>query len=224
MQESTTLPIHPRTGLRAVYVSPRTGRRYWPVMGAAEDGDEGEGEGQDGGGGDAKTFEAITSQEALNALIADRVRRAESKGFKSAEEKYKPGHERAEALDNELASEAEKRAREAREDERAKARETFAPKLVRQAFRAEAKGVLTQEQLDGLLEDYNPANYLTDDGDVDEAKIAARVAKFKPATDAGTHQTRGVSFGQGTRPPSKQTQREIGRAAAERRFGTTANK
>ncbi|MEW2573644.1 hypothetical protein [Streptomyces sp. NPDC047070] len=34
-----TLPVHPRTGLRAVYRSPKTGRLFWPIMGGSGEGD-----------------------------------------------------------------------------------------------------------------------------------------------------------------------------------------
>ncbi|MFI5987839.1 hypothetical protein ACIBEA_44190 [Streptomyces sp. NPDC051555] len=33
-----TLPTHPRTGQRALYVSPRTGRVFWPILGGSGEG------------------------------------------------------------------------------------------------------------------------------------------------------------------------------------------
>jgi hypothetical protein len=33
------MPVHPRTGLTAVYVSPRTGRAYWPIKGGSGEGE-----------------------------------------------------------------------------------------------------------------------------------------------------------------------------------------
>jgi hypothetical protein len=33
-----SLPVHPRTGQRAVYVSPKTGRAFWPVLGGSGEG------------------------------------------------------------------------------------------------------------------------------------------------------------------------------------------
>ncbi len=50
------LPIHPRTGLRALAVMPRSGRIVWPIFGASEDGGAGGGGGgADGGAGGTET-------------------------------------------------------------------------------------------------------------------------------------------------------------------------
>lgn len=48
MSENTDLPIHPRTGLRALGVLP-SGRIVWPIFGASEE--HGGGDGGDGGAG-----------------------------------------------------------------------------------------------------------------------------------------------------------------------------
>lgn len=138
---------------------------------------------QQNASGKTAEFQAITSQEALDALVKDRVKRAERKGFQSAEERYKPGHDRAEALEHELSSDAEKQAKQAREEERNKARGEYTPRLVRQAFRTEAKGVLESDQLTALLEDLDLSRYVTDGGDVDEDKVAKKVAALAPKKD-----------------------------------------
>lgn len=209
------LPIHPRTGLTAVGII--NGRPVWPILGASEDN---EGDGDDGSeGGQQQQWAAPASQEELNRIIEQRLARERAKyaGF----DDYKAKAEKHDALEAELASETDKQVRAAREEERAKLAGEFAPRLVREAFKAEAKGVLTKEQLDGLLEDYNPSNYLDGGGDVDGEKIAARVAKFAPAKTDGKTATRSVNLGQGNHQQATPSQRDIGRAAAQKRFGTT---
>lgn len=55
MSECTELPIHPRTGLRALGVMP-SGRIVWPIFGASEDGGAGgAGGGAEGGAGGTET-------------------------------------------------------------------------------------------------------------------------------------------------------------------------
>ncbi|MCC5580591.1 hypothetical protein IMZ11_33735 [Microtetraspora sp. AC03309] len=76
------LPIHPRTGLRAIGVLP-SGRIVWPVLGGSGDGDGGDtGQGGDGGQGDAgqdgggdKTF----TQADLDRVVAERLARERAK-------------------------------------------------------------------------------------------------------------------------------------------------
>jgi hypothetical protein len=57
------------------------------------------------------------------------------------------------------------------------------PRLVRAEFRAAAKGVLKPDQLTALLEDLDLMKYANDDGEVDEDRIAKKVAAFAPADD-----------------------------------------
>jgi hypothetical protein len=96
-----------------------------------------------------------------------------------------------------------------------------APKLVTIAFKAEAKGVLTPEQIADMLEDMDPSKYLTDTGDVDEDKIAKKIAKYVPVKGDG--KTTFPNLGQGGRPGNtKATGRELGLAEAKKRFGKTS--
>jgi hypothetical protein len=59
------------------------------------------------------------------------------------------------------------------------------PRLVRAEFRAAAKGVLKPDQLTALLEDLDLMKYANDDGEVDEDRIAKKVAAFAPPDDGG---------------------------------------
>lgn len=218
MQHHNALPTHPRTGLTAVGII--AGKPVWPILGAAE---EGEG---DSGDGSTKTVEppqwsAPASQDELNRIIEDRLARERKKfsDYDTLKEKA-AAHD---ALQLELSSDMDKATQKAADDAYHAAMAVTVPRLVTAEFRAEAKGVLTGEQLEALLEDVDLTRYADDDGEPDIAKIAAKIAKFAPAKPDDQHH-RTPNFGQGARPQSKQTQREIGRAAAERRFGTAANK
>lgn len=124
------------------------------------------------------TWNPPASQDELNKIIAARVARVEKRyqDYETLREKAA----RVDALDNELASETEKAVKAARDEERTAVRNEYSPRLVRTAFRAEAKGVLTTEQLDSLLEDVDLSRFVTADGDVDEERIAKKVAALAP--------------------------------------------
>lgn len=118
------------------------------------------------------------SQEELDKIIAARVARVQKKyaDYDSLREKAA----RADALDNELATETEKAVRAAREEERKEIQAKTTPRLVRAEFRAAAKGVLSTEQLDSLLEDVDLNRFITDTGDVDEDRIAKKISALAP--------------------------------------------
>lgn len=160
------------------------------------------------GGGSAATensFQPITSQEALEALLADRLRRAERTGFRKAEERYKPGHERAQEIENERATETEKQVRAAREEERKAMQTQYVPRVVRAEFRAEAKGVLSKDQLDALLEDIDLGRYVDDEGEPDVAKIASKIAKFAPPQEKKDERRNFPDLGAGKRGGTAKT-------------------
>lgn len=183
-----------------------------------EGGDGGDGGGT-GGGNAGNSYTPPASQDELNEIIEKRLNRERAKYADYDDLKTRAA--RADALENDLASESEKAVKKAADDARAAAADENAPRLVRQAFRAEAKGVLDKDQLDGLLEDYNPKNYLTADGDVDEEKVAARVAKLAGKKDdgKGSGKTPPRPLGQGTHQQATPSARDLGRAEAEKRFG-----
>lgn len=70
----------------------------------------------------------------------------------------------------------------AKAEGKAAALQEAAPELVASAFdAAAARAGLTDEQVTALLEDLAVVNFLTADGKVDRAKVAAKVAAFAPA-------------------------------------------
>ncbi len=160
------------------------------------------------------------SQEDLDRLIAARVARA-TKPFKDFDE-IKAKAARADALDNELASETEKAEKRAREEERGKVASEYNPRLVRAEFRAAARGVLTSDQLNSLIEDMDLSRYVADDGEVDVAKIEKKVTAFAPPPKEESPPPRGTDFGQGRRnaPPEKGVDAGRSRYEATHRKGT----
>jgi hypothetical protein len=129
----------------------------------------------------ANSWKAPSSQEELDKIIAARVARVQKRyaDYDSLKEKAA----RADALDNELASETEKAVRAAREEERKQVQAQTTPRLVRAEFRAAAKGVLSNEQLNGLLEDVDLNRFITDTGDVDEERIAKKISALAPPVE-----------------------------------------
>lgn len=77
---------------------------------------------------------------------------------------------------------------QARDAAKAEERAATAPRLVRAEFRAAAAGRTINGQpvdLDALLEDVDLTKFLKDDGDVDTAKVTARLDKLAPAGPNG---------------------------------------
>jgi hypothetical protein len=125
---------------------------------------------------------------------------------------------RADELEAANATETEKAIKAARAEAAAETLRTTAPRLVRAEFRAAAKGVLSDEQRDALLEDLDLTKYLTDKGEVDEDKVARKVKAFAPAAPARSGTPR-PDPGQGARGGSgPMTGREAGLAEAQKRF------
>lgn len=214
LDRTQELPIHPRTGLRAVGIV--NGRPVWPIMGGSEP-------------APAPTpapepsmtkYVPPASQEEFDAIFEKRLARERTKlsSQYSDYEDLKTKAARADELENELGSEADKAAKKARDEERAKANSEFVPRVVKAEFKAAAKGVLTDDQLTALLEDLDLSKYVTDKGDADEEKIAKKVAAFAPAAGTGT-KTPPRQLGQGAQPPSNVKPGDQGRAMAEKRFG-----
>ncbi len=145
------------------------------------------------------------SQEELDKIITARVARA-TKPFKDLDiDSLKERAARADALDQELASETEKAVRTAREEEKKAARSAYTPRLVQSEFKAQAKGVLSAEQLSALLEDLDLSKYVTASDDVDVERIEKKIAAFAPPPKEDPPPSRGTDFGQGRRsaPPEK---------------------
>lgn len=150
------------------------------------------------------------SQADLDRIIQDRLRRHKPDGYDDLLAKAT----RLDALELELGTTADKAAATAK----AEALKEMTPRVVRAEFRAAAKGVLTGEQLDALLEDVDLSRYLDAKGNVDEAKVERKVNAFAPSKQQPTSRT-GVGFGQGTQPPARVSAKELGAAEAAKRFG-----
>lgn len=121
------------------------------------------------------------SQADLDRIIETRLARLKQQYSDYDQLKEKAGQH--DALLEELSSDQEKAVKKAVADALAEEHGKTIPRVVRQTFRAEAKGVLTKEQLDSLLEDRDLTKYVRADGEPDEEKIANLVRAFAPAGD-----------------------------------------
>lgn len=122
-----------------------------------------------------------SSQEELNRIIEQRLKRERARfaDYEALKEKAS----RVDKMEFDLSSEADKAAARAREEERTKVRGEFVPRVVRAEFKAEAKGVLSGDQLEALLEDIDLSRYVNDNGEPDTEKITAKIAKLAPAKE-----------------------------------------
>ena len=216
-----TLPIHPRTGLRAVGVV--NGRPVWPILGGSGEGGEvGTGDGGAGQGGSGAAYTPPASQADLDRIVESRLARERNKlSSQYADyDEIKAKAEKHDALEAELGSTADKAAKAARDEERAKILGESIPRVVRAEFKAAAKGVLSADQLTALLEDLDLTKYVTDKGDADEGKIEKKVTAFAPAGGGGNGKTSPPrALGQGNHQQATPKPGDAGRAAAEKRFG-----
>lgn len=111
---------------------------------------------------------------------------------------------RADALDRELMSDAEKKVAAATDAANAAASEKYAPLLVKAEFRAAAAGRLDADKIDTVLAPLNMAHFLTTTGEVDTDKVTAFVDSIAPATGNGNNGTTKLgpsSHGLGQRQP-----------------------
>jgi hypothetical protein len=136
--------------------------------------------------------------------------------------------QRAEALEFDLMSDKDQAVAQAAAEARLVAEAELMPQLVAAEFRAELKGRIPDEQLPerlaALIEPLDLTKFVTGDGKVDTAKVAAFVANIAPATGtpSPTPPPRGPSpSGLGQRPgssasPSVASGRDIYRARHSR--------
>lgn len=177
-----------------------------------EDGNTG---GDDRRKGKGKVYVAPASQDEFDRIVDSRLKQERSKF--SDYESLKAKAEQWDVLESESRTDTERRERELREEAFMEAMSKAVPVAVRQAFRAEAKGVLSKEQVESLLEDLDLTRYANDDGEPDEDKIAKKVAAFAPAKGGGNG--RGPGFGQGNgHQQSTKSRGEGGLIEAKRRF------
>jgi hypothetical protein len=214
-----TLPTHPRTGLHAVGIV--KGRPVWPILGGEESADAAAQAAAAKAASDAAAKAAADaaytppgSQADLDRIIESRLARERAKFADYDDVKAKAA--KHDALEAELASDGEKAVKAARDEESGKVRGEWAPRVVRAEFKAAAKGVLSKDQLDALLEDLDLSKYVTDKGDPDEDKIEKKIGAF--SGNGGGSKTP-LDLGQGNRKPAADDPGARGRAEAEKRYG-----
>lgn len=133
--------------------------------------------GNTGGGTSTDSGKTFTQAE-LDQIVSTRL--ARQKAQFADYDTLKAEAAEAARLRQEQETASEKAVREAREAAVAEERAKSAPRLVGAEFRAAAKGVLTDAQRDAFLEDADLTKYLTDKGEVDVAKVEAKVKALAP--------------------------------------------
>jgi hypothetical protein len=161
----------------------------------------------------------LTPGQIQGRLEASRKWEGRAKAAPSPEElaELRAKAERQDALEQELASEADKKANEARKAAKDEADATYRPMLAETAFRIAIGDRKTEDEVSDFIADLNLERFLTDDGKVDTAKVLARVEQFAPAT-AQQSQTRPgpTAAGQGNRSGNARTQPGMGTVSAGR--------
>lgn len=125
-----------------------------------------------------KEFTPPASQADLDKMIEARLNRERARfaDYDSLKEKATQFDQLSAASQTDL----ERAANEARETARRETLAAAVPQLVRAEFKAAAKGVLDQDQLDALLEDLDLMKYADETGQVDEDRVARKVAALAP--------------------------------------------
>lgn len=241
--------VHPITGapLRAVFVSEKTGRVYWPILGGSPDPPAPPAPPTppaptppapptppeppaptppaDPGFPPNTPIEQMTPQQR-EAYWKHYARRHEDRlkalGNPTPEQlaEWKQKAEQHDALNDELATDKDKAVKQARKDAEAEAAAQYRPLLVRAEFARHVGDRLPDDALNSILDDFNLNNFLTSDGSVDTAKVKARAEQIAPARGSGG--AKGPSGAGVGRQQSSQTgsARDKGAAEAARRFGS----
>lgn len=116
------------------------------------------------------------NQAELDRIVEARLARERAKYADYDEIKAKA--QKHDALELELASETEKQARAARAEAQAEADAAYRPRLAETAFRIAIGDRKTADEVNDFIGDLNLSRFLTDDGQVDTAKVLARVEQF----------------------------------------------
>lgn len=197
-----SLPIHPRTRLRAVGIV--GGRPVWPILGGSGDGPPA---GGDPGTGNPPTpappapapdppapepsgpgFPADTPVSEMTpveqaAYWKDKARKHETVVKKRGDyDQLKADSDQLKKLRKEHETDTERATREAADKARADTMAKVGRQLVMAEFRAAAGGRIDAERLAVLTDDLDPGRYLDDDGNVDGDRVAAKVAAWAPAS------------------------------------------
>jgi hypothetical protein len=210
--------LHPLTGAPLVPLGVSRRGPIWPILGGADDPPADPPApipvppvtGDTGFPADTPVAEMTDAQQAAYWKHQSRKHENTAKA-RGDYDTLKAKAAKADELEAANATEQEKAVTAARKEAEAETRKALAPGLVRAEFRAAAKGVLSDEQRDALLEDLDLSKYLTDKGEVDEAKVANKVKAFAPAGNGR------ADLGQGRRDAPPQRKGAGGIAEAERR-------
>lgn len=214
--------VHPKTGkpLRALFID-RHGRPRYPILGASPDdpddkksdddkGDDKAGDAADDKGDDKKDdrgFPADTpveqmsvEQQAAYWKHQSRTHEGRSKAYRTASGGKTPDElkgivsEAEEARRNKLTVD-EKALEDARNEGRSALLSELGPNAVRSSFDL-LLGDMPQKDKDEHLDVLDLSKFLTDDHQVDTAKVRAAVKRMQPDTGKGNQQR---DYGQGPR-------------------------
>lgn len=166
------------------------------------------------------TFTPITSQEDFDRRISARLKR-EAEKYRDYES-IKAKADQFDILAQESQTDHERAVEQARLEAYHEAMSQVVPQAVRAEFKAAAKGLLTDEALQSLLEDLDLTKYATDEGQPDEEKILRKITALSPAKGGTETKRTSTGFGQGQRQASTARRGEAGLAEAQRRFGQKA--
>lgn len=231
--------VHPVTGkpIRAIYLSPKTGKVWWPVIGGSEPpptppappepppapapptppGDPGY---------PANTpIEQMTDAQKA-AYWQHHARKHEDRvkalGNLTPEQltELQEKASRADKLEYDLKSDTEKQVEDAKKAGRDEAIAEALPEVVAsQLDAAAARAGVSEEDLKAATEFVDIKKFLNDSGKVDTDKVRTFVASIKPAKGTPPKGPVIHGHGNGNRTPQGGSARERGLAEAQRRFG-----
>lgn len=176
---------------------------------------------------DTRVAEMTPAQQAgYYRAKSDKLEQRERSGPRLSAAELKTLQEKAakaDALEYDLASDAERAAADARKAAEKEAAGQWAPRLAKAEVRAQlkAKGFESDDDIQEILGTINLSGLLTDAGDdVDPAKVTAALKYYRPDTGNQQQRRNGPSAtGQGNRGQTNTTPGAAGLAEAERRFG-----
>lgn len=216
------LPIHPRTGLRALGIV--GGTPVWPILGGDES-DEAAAQAQaaaDKAAADTAAAEKaaadasekrgypaetpwqdMTPGEQVNYWRAQSQKHEKTAKARSDYDDLKTKAKERDDLVAANATEQERAVAAAKAEGRSEAMRAAGPRLVEAHFMAAAAGRLDEDRVKAILEPLNADHFLTDSGDVDTAKVTTYVNGIAPVMGTGKPPAVGPSSrGQGQRNSS----------------------
>jgi hypothetical protein len=185
--------LHPRTGqpLRAIFVSQKSGRVFWPIIGASEPPEPPtpptppEPPAETGYPANTPVAEMTVAQQAAYWKHQSRRHEERAKPFKDVTpeqlSELREKAKRQDELEHELSSETEKQVTAARDTTAKEKDGHYQPLLAETAFRVAIGDRKTDAEIDEFLAELNLGAFLTE-GKVNTAKVLARAQQFAPAT------------------------------------------